>query len=133
MENVVPWKLLLDTLDPLYFLDTVGCRDHLSENLELMLRMYFVQQWYGIDDESTEDFIYDSRSLSSFVGLDLACDFVPNAMRLSKFKRWLEESKLIQLIDEVVRNELSYRGLLLREATLVDAETIEISSYKQNK
>ena len=37
-----------------------------------MLRMYFVQQWYGLADEATEDALYDSRALCDFVGIDLA-------------------------------------------------------------
>ena len=33
-----------------------------------MLRMYFVQQWYGLADEPVEDALYDSHALRDFCG-----------------------------------------------------------------
>ena len=37
-----------------------------------MLRMYFVQQWYGLADEAVEDALYDSQALRDFCGINLA-------------------------------------------------------------
>ena len=31
--------------------------------LERMLRVYFVQQWYGLSDEGLEEALYDSQAL----------------------------------------------------------------------
>ena len=39
--------------------------------LERMLRVYFVQQWYGLADEALEDALYDSQALRGFAGIDL--------------------------------------------------------------
>jgi hypothetical protein len=32
-----------------------------------MLRMYFVQQWYGLNDETVEDVIYNAQALRHFI------------------------------------------------------------------
>jgi IS5 family transposase len=33
-----------------------------------MLRLYFLQQWYGLADEALEDALYDSQGLRSLPG-----------------------------------------------------------------
>ena len=37
-----------------------------------MLRMYVVQQCFGLSDEGTEDAVYDSRAIRGFIGIDWA-------------------------------------------------------------
>ena len=49
--------------------------------LERMLRVYFVQQWYGLSDEGLEDALYDSQALRGFAGIALNRDAVPDATR----------------------------------------------------
>lgn len=121
MEQVVPWQALLEALEPSYYPNAAGRRGRPPIGLERMLRMYFVQQWYGLADEATEEALYDSRALSAFVGLDPACESVPDATTLLKFRRWLEEHALTQTIFKTINARLSEKGLLLRQATLVDA------------
>src|SRR5437764_15243575 len=38
--------------------------------LERMLRIYFLQQWYGLADEALEDAVYDSQGLRDFAGIE---------------------------------------------------------------
>src|SRR5512146_3302482 len=45
MEQVVPWARLVDRLRPLY---PKGERGRPPIGLERMLRVYFLQQWYGL-------------------------------------------------------------------------------------
>ena len=42
-----------------------------GRRLESMLRLYFLQQWYGLADEALEDALYDSQALRGFAGIDL--------------------------------------------------------------
>jgi len=37
-----------------------------------MLRVYFLQQWYGLADEALEDALYDSQALQGFARINLA-------------------------------------------------------------
>jgi transposase, IS5 family len=63
MEEVVPWARLVQRLQPLY---PKGERGRPPIGLERMLRVYFVQQWYGLADEAVEDAFYDSQALRGF-------------------------------------------------------------------
>jgi IS5 family transposase len=44
-----------------------------------MLRVYLIQQWYGLSDEGVEDAITDSQALRGFVRIDLSREAVPDA------------------------------------------------------
>lgn len=59
-----------------------------------MLRMYFVQPWYGLTDEAVEDAIYDSQALRNFMGIDLSRTSVPDATALMGFRHLLETHDL---------------------------------------
>lgn len=47
-----------------------------------MLRIHVAQQCFGLSDEGTEDAIYDSQAIRSFVGIDLSRESAPDAMTL---------------------------------------------------
>ena len=59
MEQVVPWARLVARLQPFY---PKGERGRPPVGLERMLRLYFLQQWYGLADEALEDALYDSQA-----------------------------------------------------------------------
>jgi IS5 family transposase len=52
IEKVVPWSRLLPVIEPYY---PKGERGRRAVGLERMLRIYFLQQWYGLADEGLED------------------------------------------------------------------------------
>ena len=55
-----------------------------------MLRLYFLQQWYGLADELLEETISDSQAMRAFRGLDLSVESVPDATTVLKFPHLLE-------------------------------------------
>ena len=57
MEEVIPWTQLLAVIEPFY---PKGERGRSPVGLERMLRVYFLQQWYGLADEALEGALYDS-------------------------------------------------------------------------
>src|SRR3954467_11151560 len=130
MEAVVPWSRLVERLAPLY---PKGERGRPPIPLERMLRVYFVQQWYGLADEAVEDALYDSQALRCFAGIDLNRDPVPDATTLLKFRRWLERHELTRVLFEEVGTVLEERGLLMRQGTIVDASIIAAPSSTKNK
>src|SRR6201995_4438581 len=87
MEEVVPRARLVERLRPLY---PKGERGRPPIGLERMLRIYFLQQWYGLADEALEDALYDSQALRSFAGIDLVVTAVPDATTVLNFRPWLE-------------------------------------------
>jgi IS5 family transposase len=76
MEAVVPWRRLVELILPYY---PKGERGRPPMGVERMLRVYFLQQWYGLADEALEDAIYDSQAMRLFVGIDLSVESVPDA------------------------------------------------------
>src|SRR3954467_12723589 len=91
MEQAVPWPRLVARLAPLY---PKGERGRPPIPLERMVRVYFVQQWYGLADEAVEDAFYDSQALRGFAGIALNRDPVPDATTVLHFRHWLERHDL---------------------------------------
>jgi hypothetical protein len=70
MERIVPGVRLIAVIEPLY--PTSGRVGRQPIGASRMLRMYCLQQWYGLADEALEDALYDSQALRGFVGVDLS-------------------------------------------------------------
>ena len=130
MEAVLPWARLLAVIAPHY---PKGERGRPPIGLERMLRVYFLQQWYGLADEALEDALYDSQALRSFARIDLNAEGVPDATTLLKFRRLLETHDLCKGLFTAINADLTAQGLLLREGTLVDATLIAAPSSTKNQ
>src|SRR4249919_3329433 len=110
MEQVVPWARLVTRLRPFY---PKGERGRPPVGLERMLRIYFLQQWYGLADEALEDALYDSQALRGFAGIELNRDPVPDATTLLQFRHWLERHDLTRALFDEIAAMLAERGLLM--------------------
>ena len=130
MEEVIPWPQLLAVIAPFY---PQGKRGRPPLGLERMLRVYFLQQWYGLADEALEDALYDSQALQSFARIDLSAEGVPDATTLLNFRHLLETHDLCKSLFTAINTDLAARGLLLRAGTLVDATLIAAPSSTKNQ
>jgi IS5 family transposase len=126
MEKAVPWTRLVALLEPFY---PKGNRGRPPLGVERMLRVYFLQQWYGLADEALEDALYDSQALRAFAGSEA----VPDATTLLQFRHLLERHGLTQRILTEVNALLAARGAFLREGTIVDATIIAAAPSTKNK
>src|SRR6266446_6587355 len=130
MEAIIPWPSLLAVLEPFY---PKGERGRPPVGLERMLRVYFLQQWYGLADEALEDALYDSQALRGFAGIDLAVATVPEATTVLNFRHWLEEHDLSRVLFDEIGAMLAERGLLMRQGTIVDATIIAAPPSTKNQ
>jgi transposase, IS5 family len=130
MERVVPWSELEAAIGPHY---PKGRRGRPPIGLARMLRVYFVQQWYGLSDEGVEDAITDSQALRGFVGIDLTREAAPDATTLLQFRRLLEDNGLTKTLFETINAQLSAQGLMMREGTIVDATILAAPPSVKNK
>ncbi len=130
MEQVVPWPRLVERLRPLY---PKGERGRPPIGLERMLRIHFLQQWYGLADGAMEDALYDSQALRGFAGIDLTVTGVPEETTILNFRHWLEQHELSQVLFAEVSGMLEGRGLLMRQGTIVDATIIAAPPSTKNK
>ena len=130
MNAVVPWSRLVERLGPLY---PKGERGRPPIPLERMLRVYFVQQWYGLADEALEDGLYDSQALRRFAGIELNCDPIPDATTVLHIRHGVERHDLTKRLFDEVSAMLEERGLLMRQGTIVDATIIAAPPSTKNK
>ena len=131
INEVTPWESLEAELKKHYFKGSGRGRPPIG--LKRMLRMYVVQQCFGLSDEGIEDAIYDSQSIRQFVGIDLGRESAPDATTLLKFRHMLEAKGLTRKIFTIINTHLAKQGLLLREGTIVDATLIAAPSSTKNQ
>ena len=131
MERIVPWGRLIAVIEPLY--PTSGRVGRQPIGVSRMLRMYCLQQWYGLADEALEDALYDSQALRDFVGVDLSRESVPDATTLLKFRHLLQHNDLTKALFEEINAHLADKGLLMRAGTIVDATIIAAPSSTKNE
>ena len=133
MESVVPWSRLLAVLSPHYYPDAGRGPGRPPIGLERMLRLYFLQHWFGLADEALEDAVYDSQAVRGLLGLDLGRAAVPDATTLLKFRHLLEAQGLTKTLFETINAMLRERGLLMNKGALVDATLIAAPSSTKNQ
>ena len=126
MNQAVPWARLVSLVEPFY---PQGKRGRPPLGVSLMLRVYFLQQWYALGDEALEDAIHDSRAMRAFIGGDI----VPDATTLLGFRHLLEEHDLTRKLLAEINALLSERGAFLREGTIVDATIIAAAPSTKNQ
>jgi len=131
MERIVPWSRLIAVIEPLY--PKSGRVGRPPIGVPKMLRMYCLQQWYGLADEALEDALYDSQALRDFVGIDLSRESVPDATTLLKFRRLLQDNDLTRTLFDEINAHLTEQGLLMRAGTIVDATIIAAPSSTKNE
>src|SRR5271155_1779979 len=76
MERVVPWRELEALIEPHYPKAGNGRQ---PVGLSIMLRVYFLQQWFSLSDPGAEDALYESPVLRRFAGVDLGRAAAPDA------------------------------------------------------
>jgi len=130
MDSVVPWARLEALIAPHYTKQRLG-RPQMP--LVMMLRIYFLQQWYGLCDPGAEEALYDMHSMREFAGLDLAHDTIPDETTILNFRHLLEAHNLTQALFGAVSEYLEDQSLLMRGGTIMDATLVAASSSTKNK
>jgi IS5 family transposase len=130
MDQVIPWKELLQIIEQ-YYPRAGNGRQPMP--LGRMLRIYFMQQWYGLSDPAMEDALYDIESMRRFADIDLEVDVIPDETTILHFRHLLERHHLTEKIFEKTQQYLTEKGLLLREGTIVDATIISAPSSTKNR
>lgn len=60
MNALIPWSQWIDLIKPYYYNKKRGRR---PIDIEIMLRMYLMQNWFNLSDEGMEEAIYDSYAM----------------------------------------------------------------------
>lgn len=129
MERVVPWPALEALVEPHYPKAGNGRQ---PVGLQIMLRTYFVQQWFNLSDPGVEEALYESPALRRFVGVDLGVAPAPDETTVCRFRHLLEKHDLGGLMLETVNVHLEAKGLRIATGTIVDATILHAPSSTKN-
>ena len=130
MDRIIPWVELGELIAPAY---PVAGNGRPPRELEMMLRIYFLQQWFNLSDPAAEDALYDSVAMHRFIGLDLGQERAPDETTLCRFRHLLERNNLGEVLFEFVIDYLDTHGIKVGRGTIVDATIISAPPSTKNK
>ena len=129
INRIIPWGEWITLIQPCYY---KGERGNKPYDLELMLRIYMLQNLYDLADEATVAEVIDSRAFSDFCRVD-SSNQVPNGDTLGRFRNLLIQNGLQEKLFTQVVLMLKERGLILKKGTIVDSTIISAPSSTKNK
>jgi IS5 family transposase len=129
MDAVIPWTALLALIAPHY---PKAGRGRQPLPMEVLLRVYFLQQWFDLSDPLAEEMLYDSESMRRFAHVELGEDTIPDESTILRFRHLLERHHLTETMFAAVTEHLAARRLLLSAGTIVDATIINAPSSTKN-
>ena len=133
MNRVVPWLELTGLITPFAAtgLGAKGGRPPFA--VETMLRIHFMQQWFGLSDPAMEEALHDVPLYCEFAQLDAGATRLLDESTILRFRHLLEAHNLSAQMLTAINATLSAQGLLLKVGTVVDATLIAAPSSTKNK
>jgi IS5 family transposase len=130
MNLVVPWADLVSLVQPHA---PAGKTGRPPFAVETMLRIHFMQQWFGLSDPAMEEALHDVPLYCQFARLDPGMSRLPDESTILRFRHLLEEHALSLQIMAAINATLAKKGLMLKTGTVVDATLIAAPSSTKNK
>lgn len=128
IEKLIPWSKWIGIIKPIYYKGEVGNKPY---NLELMLRIFILQNLYDLADMKVMNEVIDSRAFSDFCGVD-SPNQVPDGDTIDRFRNILEDNGIQEKMFAEVVKILSDKGLILKKGTIVDSTLITAPSSTKN-
>jgi IS5 family transposase len=129
LESIIPWDNFIKIIQPSYYKGELGNKPY---PLELMLRIFILQNVYNLADMAAMNEVIDSRAFSNFCGVN-SPDEVPNGDTIGRFRSILTRNGLQEKIFAEVVKILVSKGLILKKGTIVDSTFIESPSSTKNR
>ncbi len=125
INRIIPWGEWITLIQPCYY---KGERGNKPYDLELMLRIYMLQNLYDLSDEGTVAEVIDSRAFSDFCRVD-SSNQVPNGDTLGRFRNLLIQNGLQDQLFTQVVVMLMERGLILKKGTINENEKFSTANH----
>ena len=129
MDKIIPWVEFVELIQPFYY---KGERGNKPYPLELMLRIFILQNLYDLADMKVMNEVLDSRAFAAFCCIS-SPDEVPDGDTIGRFRNLLIEHDLQKKIFDAVLKLIAERGLILKKGTIVDSTFIEAPSSTKNQ
>ena len=127
IDRIIPWEELKGLVKPCYY---EGKRGNKPYGLELMLRIYLLQEFFSLSDLAVKNEIVDSRALSEFCGLEFVKE-VPDSKTIGRFRKLLEKYALAERIKETVKTAFASAGYTLRPGNLTSPTLVKKKAKKK--
>jgi IS5 family transposase len=132
MNLVVPWTELVGLIQPFAPCVAGAKGGRPAFAVETMLRIHFLQQWFGLSDPAMEGSLHDTPLYCEFARLDPGATRLPDESTILRFRHLLETNNLSLQIMAAINATLTKRGLMLKTGTVVDATLIAAPSSTKN-
>jgi len=132
MNLVVPWSQLVGLIEPFAPGGTGAKGGRPSFAVETMLRIHFLQQWFGLSDPAMEEALHDISLYCQFARLDPGGMRLPDESTILRFRHLLEEHDLSIQLMAAINATLATKGLMLKTGTVVDATLVAAPSSTKN-
>jgi IS5 family transposase len=132
MSLVVPWRELVGLIQPFAPMGTGAKGGRPTFAVETMLRIHFLQQWFGLSDPAMEEALHDTPLYCEFARLDAGMARMPDETTILRFRHLLEEHNLTIQLLATINATLIAKGLMLKTGTVVDATLIAAPSSTKN-
>lgn len=119
MDQAMPWDWLLATVQP-HWPPTDGNRVA-CHRLDQLLRLYFLQHWYSLDDDALEDALHDSASLRQFAGIDPCSLVQPLGTSMREFVSLLQARRLHGVLLTAATLNLNRQSLRMKRGAIFEA------------
>ena len=129
MEKMIPWDEWIGIIKPCYY---KGERGNKPYDLELMLRIYILQNLYDLSDMRIMTEVIDSRAFSEFCGVD-SSNQIPDGDTIGRFRNILVKNGIQEKLFSQVVKMLKQKGLILKKGTIVDSTIIAAPPSTKNK
>ena len=132
MNVVVPWRQLVKLIEQFAPSGTGNKGGRPSFAVETMLRIHFLQQWFGLSDPAMEEALHDVSLYCEFARLDPGAMRLPDESTILRFRHLLEDNNLSLQLLATINATLAAKGLMLKTGTVVDATLIAAPRSTKN-
>lgn len=127
IDEYIDWGIYRQLIEKSYRQSAYGPGRY---DLLLLFKMVMLQQWHGLSDRETEEYIADRLSFRKFLGLSVQDD-VPDETTICLFRKHLVETGLYDWLFERMQTELDKRHLLVKKGAMIDATFIQAPRRKK--
>ena len=128
---LVPWTELISLIEPFYAKTGGAKGGRPAFPVEAMLRIHFLQQWFGLSDPAMEEALHDTTVYCEFARLDPGSARLPDESTVLRFRHLLEAHQLSSQLLATINATLAAKGMILKTG-IVDATLIAAPSFMKN-
>lgn len=128
VDGIVDWRPVDRLLEPIYAA-TSGRPAYPPLS---MVKVVLLQSWYGLGDPAMEEALGDRLSFRRFAGLGLG-EAVPDHSTICRFRGELVRRGLAEAVFDEINRQLTARGLIVKQGTLIDATLVDAAAAEPPK